>query len=121
MIEIGKKYKTKQDKNVIIERAFRYENEVIFKGNNGYDYNEKGEAFFVLMFKNHLLGLWESFEECFEVFRLVSLHPQKAINIKPDGVALLFTINDRHRQSVYFYVSKHIGIFEVCQRVGLLG
>lgn len=51
MIEIGKKYKTKQDKNVIIERAFKYENEVIFKGNNGYDYNEKGEAFFVLMFK----------------------------------------------------------------------
>jgi hypothetical protein len=51
MIEIGKKYKTKQDKNVIIERAFKYENEVIFKGNNAYDYNEKGEAFFVLMFR----------------------------------------------------------------------
>lgn len=51
MIEIGKKYKTKQDKNVIIERAFKYENEVIYKGNNAYDYNDKGEAFFVLMYR----------------------------------------------------------------------
>lgn len=51
MIEVGKKYKTKQDKKVIIERAFKGENETFFKGNNAYDYNEKGEAFFVLMFK----------------------------------------------------------------------
>ena len=51
MIEIGKKYKTKQDKNVIIERAFKYENEVIYKGNNASDYNDKGEAFFVLMYR----------------------------------------------------------------------
>jgi hypothetical protein len=51
MVEIGRKYKTKDGKNVIIERHVKYEDCTIFKGNNTYDYNEKGEAFFVLMFK----------------------------------------------------------------------
>lgn len=52
MIKIGGKYETNEGKKVIIERAFKCsDGEVMYKGSNQYDYNEKGEAFFVLMYR----------------------------------------------------------------------
>jgi len=51
MVKLKETYKTKSGTKVTIETKTTWDWGVIYRGSNNYDYNDKGEASFVIMFR----------------------------------------------------------------------